>query len=88
MDQASARATLRALATWLKQPLAGIAIAYAAGPPFADAVPGPASSAAAPAPGSSIAATPSGFEISTGGGAGSTRDFGVTEFGGCWWLTF
>lgn len=28
MDQASARATLRHLAEWLKQPLAGIAVAY------------------------------------------------------------
>jgi hypothetical protein len=88
MDQASARATLRALAAWLKQPLAGIAIAYAAGPPFADTDPWPAASAGAPAPGTSVASPPSGFEISTGGGDGSTRDFGVTEFGGCWWLTF
>jgi hypothetical protein len=29
---------------------------------------------------------PTGFEISTADGA--TRDFGITEFGGCWWLTF
>src|SRR6185437_13308876 len=29
---------------------------------------------------------PTGFEISTA--EGGTRDFGVTEFGGCWWLTF
>lgn len=85
MDQASARATLRSLSAWLKQPLAGIAIAQAAGPPFADDGFAPAHG---PASGSSVAAPPSGFEISTGGGDGSTRDFGITQFGGCWWLTF
>lgn len=88
MDQASARATLRSLATWLKQPLTGIAIAYAAGPPFADTGPLSGISAGDPASGMSVASPPSGFEISTGGGDGSSRGFGVTEFGGCWWLTF
>lgn len=88
MDQASARSTLRSLSAWLKQPLARIAIAYAAGPPFADTGPWSAASADVPASGSSAASAPSGFEISTGGGGGSTRDFGITEFGGCWWLTF
>lgn len=88
MGQASARATLRSLAAWLKQPLAGIAIAYAAGPPFADTGPWSAGTADIPAGASSVPSPPSGFEISTGGGDGSTRDFGITEFGGCWWLTF
>lgn len=88
MDQASARGTLRSLAAWLKQPLAGIAIAYAAGPPFADDGPVPPSTADDPASGSSMSQPPTGFDISTGGGDGDTRNFGITEFGGCWWLTF
>jgi len=87
MDQASARATLHSLAAWLKQPLAGIAIAYAMGPPFVGQAPVPATTAPAPA-GSSATAPPTGFEISTGGSDGSTRNFGVVESGGCWWLTF
>ncbi|HJR13522.1 MAG TPA: DUF4124 domain-containing protein [Rhodanobacteraceae bacterium] len=83
LDQASARNTLRSLAEWLKQPLTGIAIARAAGPPFGgtdsppDASTGAANAALPP---------PTGFEISTA--EGGTRGFGVTEFGGCWWLTF
>lgn len=85
MDQASARSALRGLTEWLKQPLAGIAIAYAAGPPPGD---GDVSATASgnPASASSAAQTPTGFEISTGGGG--TRDFGIVESGGCWWLTF
>jgi hypothetical protein len=83
MDQASARSTLRSLAEWLKQPLAGIAIASAAGPPFTGTQASPVATAgdanAPPLP-------PTGFEISTADGA--TRDFGITEFGGCWWLVF
>lgn len=85
MDQVSAQAALRSLAAWLKQPLVGIAIAYATGPPYADTGP-------APVVGSSVAGLvpqrPTGFEVSTGGADGGTRDFGVIEFGGCWWLTF
>ena len=89
MDQASARTALRALTAWLKQPLTGIAVAYATGPPFAEAGPAPATSAGDPAGASSVATQPpTGFDISTGGVDGSTRDFGVTESGGCWWLTF
>lgn len=84
MDQASARVTLHALAIWLKQPLAGIAYAYATGPRATEV--NPASIAGDPSSGSSVATQPpTGLEISTGGG---TRDFGVTESGGCWWLTF
>jgi hypothetical protein len=89
IDQASARIALHALSEWLKQPLAGIAIAYAAGPP--PVVQAPAPTAAAPvAAGSSafVPAPPIGVEISTSGGNGSTRDFGVVVSGGCWWLTF
>lgn len=81
MDQASARSTLRSLAEWLRQPLSGIAIARAAGPPFDGSSPA-TSVGAVPA----AMQPPTGFEISTADGA--TRDFGVTEFGGCWWLTF
>ncbi|HXE67087.1 MAG TPA: DUF4124 domain-containing protein [Rhodanobacteraceae bacterium] len=91
MDQDSARSALRSLATWLKQPLTGIAVARAAGPPFADADAGapPAASTAGPARASSVAASPpTGFDISTGGVDGTTRDFGLVESGGCWWLTF
>lgn len=89
MDQASSRTVLHGLAAWLKQPLAGIAIDYANGPPFADSGPSPPTSAGAPANASSVASRPpAGFEVSTGGAEGSTRAFGVTEFGGCWWLTF
>jgi hypothetical protein len=81
MDQASARSTLRSLAEWLKQPLTGVAIARAAGPPFGGLSP------AAPASANDVVMQPpNGFEISTADGA--TRGFGVTEFGGCWWLTF
>lgn len=87
MDQGSARAALRELAEWLKQPLAGIAIAYAAGPPFAGGAPPAATGTPVVATSSAfVPAPPIGFEISTG--AGGTRDFGVVESGGCWWLTF
>lgn len=83
MDQASARSTLRSLAEWLKQPLSGIAVASAAGPPFDDTQASPAVTAGdANVP----PLAPTGFEISTADGA--TRDFGIIEFGGCWWLTF
>lgn len=71
MDQASARAALHGLSAWLKQPLAGVAISYANGPPSADSGPSP---------------PPAGFEVTTGDSG--TRAFGVTESGGCWWLTF
>ena len=83
MDQASARSTLRSLAEWLKQPLTGIAMASAAGPPFAAAQALPAATAGAA---SAPPLRPIGFDISTAGGA--TRSFGITEFGGCWWLAF
>jgi len=81
MDQASARSTLRSLAEWLKQPLIGVAIARAPGPPFDGLSPATSVGAATAA-----MQPPTGFEISTADGA--TRDFGVVEFGGCWWLTF
>jgi len=90
MDQGSARATLRSLAAWLKQPLTGIAFMRAAGPPFEDtnSGPPPVASTAEPAAISSVAAPPTGFDVSTGGVEGTTRDFGLIESGGCWWLTF
>lgn len=91
MDQNSARTTLRSLAAWLKQPLTGIAFTRAAGPPFADSdsAPLPVTSSGAPASASSVAALPpTGFGVSTGGVEGTTRDFGLVESGGCWWLTF
>jgi hypothetical protein len=91
MDQGSARATLRSLATWLKQPLTGIASTRAAGPPFVGTDPGPppAASTGEPASASSaVASPPTGFDVSTGGVDGATRDFGLVESGGCWWLTF
>jgi hypothetical protein len=89
MDQNSARAALRALAAWLKQPLTGIAIARTAGPPPTNAGAPPAASTAAPAGASSVTASPpTGFDVSTGGVDGTTRDFGLVESGGCWWLTF
>ena len=89
MDQVSARATLRGLATWLKLPLAGIAIDYANGPSLTDDNPPPSASSDTPAgTPNSASQPPVGFEVSTGGGDGSTRAFGITEFGGCWWLTF
>ena len=82
MDQASARSTLRSLAEWLKQPLTGIAIASVAGPPFKDTLPSPAASVS----GVNAAPPPTALEISTADGG--RREFGVTEFGDCWWLTF
>lgn len=92
IGQASARTSLQALSQWLRQPLSGIATIHANGPPGSDA----ASAAPAPsgmggeAPSSGIASNASvtGFAVSTGGGDGRTRDFGVVESGGCWWLTF
>lgn len=89
MDQASARNTLRMLSDWLKQPLAGIAIAYGAGPPLADDHATSAATAGYPVAATSVVARPpTGFEVSTGGDDGSRRDFGVVKSGGCWWLTF
>lgn len=91
MDQSSARATLRALAAWLKQPLTGVAFMRATGLPLADANAGPppAASTAEPAGTSSAPMPPpTGFDVSTGGVDGTTRDFGLLESGGCWWLTF
>ncbi|HET7931310.1 MAG TPA: DUF4124 domain-containing protein [Rhodanobacteraceae bacterium] len=85
-DQASARATLQSLKAWLQQPLAGIAVVYATGPPVAANFPDTAGGAvAAPAPPSAAAPVPSGFRVST---TDDTRDFGITQSGGCWWLTF
>jgi hypothetical protein len=87
IDQDSARTLLRTLADWLKQPLAGIAIAGSAEPPYAATGPAPAASVFhAGGNGSTVALAPTGFEISTAGGG--TRAFGVTESDGCWWLTF
>jgi hypothetical protein len=86
VDQTLAQATLRAFTVWVQQPLAGIALAYANGPPDAHAGAvsgGHAADATGPASGQL-----SSIEISTGGDDGSTRDFGVLRFGGCWWLTF
>lgn len=91
MDQESARATLRALSAWLKQPLTGIAFMRATGSPLADtnAGPPPVASTSGPAGASSVTASPPvGFDVSTGGVEGTTRDFGLVESGGCWWLTF
>ena len=91
MDQNAARTTLRSLAAWLKQPLTGIAFTRVAGPPFVDtdSRPPPVASAGEPDSASSVAASPpTGFGVSTGGVDGTTRDFGLIESGGCWWLTF
>lgn len=86
IDQGAARARLRSLAAWLKQPLAGIAIAYPTGPPVVETGPTHVFSAGngggAPTP----ALPASGFEVSTTGG--DFRDFGIVESDGCWWLTF
>lgn len=86
MGSSDARATLRTLADWLQQPLTGIASAYAAGPPYRDDA--QVSPAAAASVAMSATRAPTAFQISTGGGDGRTREFGVTSFGGCWWLTF
>jgi hypothetical protein len=85
MDQASARASLHALSQWLKQPLIGIAVAYPTGPPPAGIAATPPTSAAGGRDDNLDGAVPTAFEIST---RGATRDFGVIESGGCWWLTF
>lgn len=87
MGQASARATLAGLSAWLKQPLTGITVARAAGPP-PELAPANAYSATDPAPATSASLPPTGLNVSTGGVDGHTRDFGVVESGGCWWLTF
>jgi Domain of unknown function (DUF4124) len=81
IDQSSAETTLRALSVWLREPLAGIAIVTADGPP------GISPSGPAPSAASAARAAPTGFEVSTRGDDGSTRDFGVTQMSGCWWLT-
>jgi hypothetical protein len=88
IDQASARTMLRSLAEWLKQPLAGIAIAYPTGPPIPENGAAPIVSAGAGGGPAVPALPPSGFEISTGGGDGRVRGFGIVESDGCWWLTF
>lgn len=88
MGQASARATLASLSAWLRQPLTGIAVARAAGPPPTHDVPASGTSGAPPVNASSSALPPTGYAVSTGGVDGHTRDFGVVESGGCWWLTF
>jgi hypothetical protein len=86
IDQGAARARLRSLGDWLKQPLAGIAVAYSNGPPVVDAGPAHVFSAG-PGSGAPVSALPaSGFEVSTAGG--DVRDFGIVESDGCWWLTF
>lgn len=85
MDQASARATLHSLSEWLKQPLIGITVVYPTGPPFTVAVSTPPTSAADGRDGNSNGAAPIGFTVST---SNDTRDFGITESGGCWWLMF
>lgn len=88
MDQTSVHNALHELTEWLKQPLAGITIAYAAGPP-PDNDAAASIAAAVPASAASVASRPpSGFEISTAGGDGNRRDFGIVQSGGCWWLTF
>lgn len=87
MGQASARATLASLSAWLKQPLTGIAAAGTTGPP-PDAERTYAISSAVPTSAASTAPPPTGYTVSTGGVDGHTRDFGVVESGGCWWLTF
>jgi hypothetical protein len=91
MDQGSARATLRSLAAWLKQPLTGIAFTRATGPPPAGTDPDlpPAATTGEPSSASSATASPpTGVDVSIGGVDGATRDFGLVESGGCWWLTF
>ncbi|MGH8110611.1 MAG: DUF4124 domain-containing protein, partial [Rhodanobacteraceae bacterium] len=88
MGEASARTMLRSLAAWLKQPLAGIAVARATGPPPLVSDPRPASSSGHFIVSTATLDRPTAFVVSTGGGDGSTRDFGITEIGGCWWLTF
>ncbi len=84
-SQSSARAVLRSLVAWLHEPLLGITIVYPTGPPLRSpntvTAHGPAPAAAATG---GNAPAPIGYEVST---TGDTRDFGVTEFGGCWLLT-
>lgn len=84
MDQAAARRELGALATWLQQPLAGIATTYAGGaPPDSAGTVTPAE----PASGASAGRLPVAFAIRTAG-SGAARDFGVDTLGRCWWLSF
>ncbi len=88
--QSSARATLRSLSAMLKEPLVGITLASGADPP-ADA-PASSSTAAGPVQAASVAPPPSGLVVTTqpagsGTEGGQTRDFGLAEVGGCWWLT-
>lgn len=82
--QASARATLQSLARWLRQPLTGIVFTPAARPPDFNAGALPAAASTAPA----ATQPPTGLNVSTGGDAGGTRDFGIVRSGDCWWLTF
>ena len=86
IDQGAARSRLRSLAGWLKQPLAGIAIAYPTGPPVMDSGPTHVFSAGSASDAPIPALPASGFEVSTAGG--DFRDFGIVESDGCWWLTF
>ena len=75
-----ANARLREFRNWLKQPLAGIEFS---GPPDP--------SGAQPDDADYAAPQPTGITVSTqprGGDAPSSRSFGVTQRGGCWWLSF
>lgn len=91
IGQRAAIDRLRSLKAWLKQPLADIALVRGAGLPYAEDAVSPESESADDGQAVVIApqaALPVGLRVSTGGDEGRTRDFGVTESGGCWWLTF
>ena len=88
MGQASARSALASLSAWLRQPLTSITVAGAAAGPPPDTEPASPTSSARATSAASTARAPTGYVVSTGGVDGRTRDFGIVETGGCWWLTF
>ncbi len=83
LDQAAARRQLEALAAWLHQPLTGITPLPTGAPPPAATWSSPVTPPAA----STTGTLPIGYAVATAG-ASATRDFGVRQQGGCWWLTF
>lgn len=89
IGQGAAIDRLRSLKAWLKQPVTDIALVQGASPPYAgDASPDTIYASNGQAIVVAPSLQPVGLRVSTGGANGSTRDFGISEFGGCWWLTF
>lgn len=88
-SQATARASLRALAAWLKRPLVGISMVTDPGPPRRngdEAVSTDPQAASGSLRRWAPPLLPAGLEVATDG-EGDARYFGLAQIGACWWLT-